>query len=144
MEGIVVAGVSCDKNEARIALRSVPDVPGVAAKIFTPLSKANIVVDMIIQNQSMDGMTDLTFTVSIIGLSNCRGVDLQLPLFRESEGGKPMPLPPAWQFQAGAGGTAGGSIGLTVPTGWSAPNGTNGTAGTSVSGGAMYNAGSHR
>jgi aspartate kinase len=63
MEGIVVAGVSCDRNEARIALRRVPDVPGVAAKIFTPLSKANIVVDMIIQNTSVDGSTDLTFTV---------------------------------------------------------------------------------
>lgn len=63
MEGIVVAGVSCDRNEARIALRHVPDVPGIAAKIFTPLSKANIVVDMIIQNTSLDGSTDLTFTV---------------------------------------------------------------------------------
>jgi aspartate kinase len=63
MEGIVVAGVSCDRSEARIALRQVPDVPGIAAKVFTPLSKANIVVDMIIQNTSQDGSTDLTFTV---------------------------------------------------------------------------------
>jgi aspartate kinase len=63
MESIVVAGVSCDRSEARIVLRHVPDVPGIAAKIFTPLSKANIVVDMIIQNTSADGTTDLTFTV---------------------------------------------------------------------------------
>ncbi len=63
MEGIVVAGVACDRNEAKIALRSVPDQPGIAARIFTPLSDANIVVDMIIQNTSLDGTTDLTFTV---------------------------------------------------------------------------------
>lgn len=63
MESILVAGVSCDRNEAKIALRSVPDTPGIAAKIFTPLSDANIVVDMIIQNMSTDGTTDLTFTV---------------------------------------------------------------------------------
>ncbi len=62
MEAFVVAGVSCDRNEAKIALRQVPDVPGIAARIFTALSKANIVVDMIIQNTSVDGTTDLTFT----------------------------------------------------------------------------------
>jgi aspartate kinase len=63
MEAIVVAGVACDRNEAKIALRAVPDQPGIAARIFTPLSEANIVVDMIIQNMSLDGTTDLTFTV---------------------------------------------------------------------------------
>jgi aspartate kinase len=63
MESVVVAGVSCDRNEARIVLRRVPDVPGIAARIFTPLSKASIVVDVIIQNTSKDGTTDLTFTV---------------------------------------------------------------------------------
>jgi aspartate kinase len=63
MERIVVAGVACDRNEAKIALRAVPDQPGIAARIFAPLSEANIVVDMIIQNMSLDGTTDLTFTV---------------------------------------------------------------------------------
>jgi aspartate kinase len=63
MESIVVSGVSCDRNEARVVLRRVPDVPGIAAKVFTPLSNANIVVDMIIQNTAADGTTDLTFTV---------------------------------------------------------------------------------
>jgi aspartate kinase len=42
----------------------VPDMPGVAARLFTPLSDQNIIVDMIIQNSSIDGYTDLTFTVS--------------------------------------------------------------------------------
>jgi aspartate kinase len=74
MEGIVVAGVSSDKNEARIALRRVPDVPGVAAKVFTPLSEANIVVDMIIQNTSVDGTTDLTFTVPRTDLKQALGI----------------------------------------------------------------------
>jgi aspartate kinase len=63
MEAILVAGVACDRNEAKIALRAVPDTPGIAARIFTPLSDANIVIDMIIQNMSLDGTTDLTFTV---------------------------------------------------------------------------------
>jgi aspartate kinase len=63
MEGVAVQGVSLDRNDAKISLRRVPDQPGVASKIFTPLSEAGIVVDMIIQNASEDGKTDLTFTV---------------------------------------------------------------------------------
>ncbi len=63
MEDIVVSGIAYDRNEAKIAMRRVPDVPGVAAKIFTPLAEANIVVDMIVQNVSTEGHTDLTFTV---------------------------------------------------------------------------------
>ena len=63
MEHILVSGVSCDRNEAKIALRNVPDIPGVATRCFTPLSEAGIVVDMIIQNISQDTKTDLTFTV---------------------------------------------------------------------------------
>jgi len=63
MEHVLVAGVSCDRNEAKIALRNVPDIPGVATRCFTPLSDAHIVVDMIIQNISDGGQTDLTFTV---------------------------------------------------------------------------------
>lgn len=63
MEHVLVSGVSCDRNEAKIALRNVPDIPGVAMRCFTPLSDAHIVVDMIIQNISDEGKTDLTFTV---------------------------------------------------------------------------------
>jgi aspartate kinase len=64
MEGILVSGVAYDKNEAKIAVMSVPDKPGIAAKILTPLSDAAISVDMIVQNVSSDGLTDFTFTVT--------------------------------------------------------------------------------
>jgi aspartate kinase len=63
MEKVLVSGVTYNKNEARITLRRVPDRPGIAALLFGPISKAGIVVDMIIQNTSEDGLTDLTFTV---------------------------------------------------------------------------------
>ena len=64
MDGVLVSGVSYDKNEAKITLVRVPDRPGLAAQIFGPIADAHIVVDMIIQNASEDGTTDLTFTVS--------------------------------------------------------------------------------
>lgn len=64
MEGILVSGVAYDKNEAKIAVLGVPDKPGIAAKLLTPLSDAAISVDMIVQNVSHDGMTDFTFTVT--------------------------------------------------------------------------------
>jgi len=63
MERVLVSGVTLNKSEARITVVRVPDKPGIASKIFSPISDANIVVDMIIQNTSADGSTDLTFTV---------------------------------------------------------------------------------
>jgi aspartate kinase len=63
MDDVLVSGVSYEKNEAKITLRRVPDRPGLAAQIFGPIADAHIVVDMIIQNASEDGTTDLTFTV---------------------------------------------------------------------------------
>jgi len=63
MEQITVSGVAYDKNECKITISRVPDRPGVAAQIFKPLSEENIVVDMIVQNVSEQGYTDLTFTV---------------------------------------------------------------------------------
>lgn len=63
METAVVSGVAYSKNEAKITIVKVPDKPGIAAKIFKPLSDANIVVDVIVQNVSVTGFTDLTFTV---------------------------------------------------------------------------------
>ena len=63
MERLVVSGVAYSKDEARITLTRVPDRPGVASKIFTPIADAGIVVDMIIQNTRKGGLTDLTFTV---------------------------------------------------------------------------------
>jgi aspartate kinase len=63
MEDRAVTGVTYNKSEARITLTKVPDKPGIAAKIFTPISDANIAVDMIIQNTRASDLTDLTFTV---------------------------------------------------------------------------------
>jgi aspartate kinase len=63
MERLVVSGVTCNKDEARITLKKVPDQPGIAAKIFAPLADAKIQVDMIIQNFRTGGETDMTFTV---------------------------------------------------------------------------------
>lgn len=64
MEKVLVSGVAFNKNEARVTVIKVPDKPGTAARIFEPVFAANIVVDMIVQNTSEDGYTDLTFTVS--------------------------------------------------------------------------------
>jgi aspartate kinase len=64
MEREVVSGVTYDRDQAKITVVRVPDKAGVAARLFTPLAEHNIVVDMIIQNASLEGYTDLTFTVS--------------------------------------------------------------------------------
>ncbi len=64
MEKHVVNGVAYAKDEAKITLFNVPDIPGVAAEVFGPLTEANVNVDMIVQNISEDGqVTDITFTV---------------------------------------------------------------------------------
>jgi aspartate kinase len=63
MEDVVVSGIAYDRNEAKLSIRGVPDVPGIAAKIFGPLDEKNIVVDLIVQNVSREGRADLTFTV---------------------------------------------------------------------------------
>jgi len=63
MEKVVISGVTYNKNEAKITINKVPDKPGIASKIFTALSDASIVVDMIVQNVSHEGFNDITFTV---------------------------------------------------------------------------------
>jgi aspartate kinase len=62
-EQLVVSGVTHDLDQARITLKKVPDQPGIAAKIFSPIAESGILVDMIIQNTRATGQTDLTFTV---------------------------------------------------------------------------------
>ena len=64
MEKEVVSGITYDRDQAKITVVHVPDKPGIAAALFSPLSNKNINVDMIIQNASLEGFTDLTFTVS--------------------------------------------------------------------------------
>ncbi|MFZ0051200.1 MAG: aspartate kinase [Desulfobaccales bacterium] len=63
MEIVPVSGVALSRNDARVTITRVPDRPGIAVRLFRPVADANIVVDMIIQNTSIDGHTDLTFTV---------------------------------------------------------------------------------
>ncbi|WP_347275006.1 aspartate kinase [Candidatus Kuenenia sp.] len=70
MENIVVSGATVSKNDAKITIRSIPDVPGQAAKIFHEIAKKNINVDMIIQNASVEGRADVTFTVPRSDLKN--------------------------------------------------------------------------
>jgi aspartate kinase len=78
MEQLVVSGVTVDKNQARITLKKVPDQPGVAAKIFSPISEAGIVVDMIIQNTRSGGQTDLTFTVPMEDYTKALGIEKRI------------------------------------------------------------------
>ena len=63
MESMLVSGITYSKKEARITIKTVPDQPGIAAKIFLPISDAGILVDMIIQNTRDGKLTDMTFTV---------------------------------------------------------------------------------
>ncbi len=63
MEKVVISGITYNKNEAKITINKVPDKPGIASKIFSALSGANIVVDMIVQNVSHENYNDITFTV---------------------------------------------------------------------------------
>ncbi len=64
MEKVVVSGVTYNKNEAKIEVMRLPDIPGVAAKLFKPIADANIIVDMIIQTSSTEkGCADVAFTV---------------------------------------------------------------------------------
>ena len=64
MERGVISGVAYDRDQAKVTVVHVPDKSGIAGRLFTPLSDHNIVVDMIIQNASSEGYTDMTFTVS--------------------------------------------------------------------------------
>lgn len=63
MENIAISGVAYDRNQAKITVTRVPDRPGIAARLFTPLAEKGIIVDMIVQNVSKEGHTDMTFTV---------------------------------------------------------------------------------
>ncbi|MEF2232041.1 MAG: aspartate kinase [Pseudodesulfovibrio sp.] len=63
MESVFVSGIAYDKDQAQITLVHVQDKPGVSAQIFSPLAEKKILVDMIVQNPSRDGKTDMTFTI---------------------------------------------------------------------------------
>ena len=80
MEKLLVSGVTCDKNQARITLKKVPDQPGIAAKVFSPVSEAGIVIDMIIQNMRSSGQTDLTFTVPETDFKQAMAIEEQVAM----------------------------------------------------------------
>ena len=81
MEGVMVSGVTGDRNQAKITIVGVPDRPGIAARVFGAVANANIVVDMIIQNVSQASTTDISFTVPKADLRNA--VDLVQRLSEE-------------------------------------------------------------
>jgi len=74
VESAMVSGIAYSRDEAKITLRRVPDRPGMAAAIFGPLSEANVNVDMIVQNVSADGTTDMTFTVGRADLPRAQAI----------------------------------------------------------------------
>jgi len=78
MESLVVTAVTHSKDVARITLRKVPDQPGVAAKIFTPIADAGIIVDMIIQNTRAGRKTDLSFTVPRLSFKQAMEIEKQV------------------------------------------------------------------
>lgn len=72
MEDVLVRGVAADKNQAKVTLRGVEDTPGVAARLFKAVAEAGVNVDVIVQNISEEGETDISFTVPRDELSNIR------------------------------------------------------------------------
>ncbi len=64
MEQPVVSGIALNRDEAKVTISGIPDIPGVASKVLAPVSDANIEVDVIVQNVAADKTTDLTFTVN--------------------------------------------------------------------------------
>ncbi|MCC7519784.1 MAG: aspartate kinase [Verrucomicrobiae bacterium] len=74
MEDVMIRGISVDKNQAKINIAKAPDRPGIAARLFKPLADAHINVDMIVQNASTEGFTDVSFTVAKDDLTRARKV----------------------------------------------------------------------
>jgi len=74
MEAVLVSGIALDRNQARVTIREVSDRPGIAAEIFTKLADEQINIDVIIQNASSDGKTNLGFTVSSSQIDQARAV----------------------------------------------------------------------
>ncbi len=74
MEQMIIRGIAADKNQAKATLLGVPDTPGVAARIFKSLAAANLNVDMIVQNVSAAGVTDVSFTVAKDDISKTKRV----------------------------------------------------------------------
>jgi aspartate kinase len=74
VEDAIISGVAHDTSEAKLTIHGVPDRPGVASQIFSTLAESNINIDMIVQNVSLDGRTDISFTVPHSDTLAARGV----------------------------------------------------------------------
>jgi aspartate kinase len=74
MENVVLRGVSLEKNQAKVTIAGVPDQPGVAAKVFSALATAQLNIDMIVQNVSANGTTDITFTLNKDDVAKARKI----------------------------------------------------------------------
>src|SRR6266542_843292 len=74
MEDVVIRGMSLDRHQAKLTIAGVPDKPGIAGRIFSNVAAAHIVVDMIVQNASISGTTDVSFTIHEDELENARKI----------------------------------------------------------------------
>src|SRR5437899_75578 len=74
MEDILIRGISVDRHQAKLSIAGVRDKPGIAARIFSDIGAAHIIVDMIVQNASIDGTTDISFTIHEDELENARTI----------------------------------------------------------------------
>jgi len=74
MEDVVVRGISLDRHQAKLTIAEVPDKPGIAGRIFSNVAAAHIIVDMIVQNASIRGTTDVSFTIHEDELENARKI----------------------------------------------------------------------
>src|SRR5881296_674691 len=74
MEDVVIRGISLDRHQAKLTIAGVPDEPGIAGRIFSNIAAAHIIVDMIVQNASIAGTTDISFTIHEDELENARKI----------------------------------------------------------------------
>jgi aspartate kinase len=74
MEQAIISGIAHDTSEAKVTVRGVPDRPGIAASLFEPLAEKRVNIDMIVQNVSQAGLTDISFTVPKAGIDDAREV----------------------------------------------------------------------
>jgi aspartate kinase len=74
MEDPVISGVVTDMSEAKVTVLGVPDQPGISAALFEPLANSNVNVDMIVQNTSTDGTTDISFTMPMADMAEAEAI----------------------------------------------------------------------
>jgi aspartate kinase len=74
LEQVVVRGVSIERNQAKVTITNVPDTPGTASRIFTALAEAGVIIDVIVQNVSVSGSTDISFTLNQDELDKLSGM----------------------------------------------------------------------